>query len=355
VYISNIPPAFRTSQQLYDYFCTIFSSDQILETQIAVDIPQLEALSAERVDLVKKLEHAINMRNATGVLPMHRSPPLIGRRVDSIETYTTQLEEMNEDIALRIDTIQTKVRVTRKVKTPIDDNLGGISTEAGATRHQSMIEILRIRPDYQHLKEEISKSLEKGQALVRTSIETIKKEANALNDKIFHTNDGGERSAGFVTFKTLLTAAKCRQLLHHHTPFVFTVSDAPKPDDIFWKNVGLTNKRIQLGKLLSLTLTFTLCIIWTIPVSFSTSLSQASELQSRLPFLASWIVHAKWLVPLLAQLQPLLLVLLNTVVLRGLLRLFCRLEGNISSTELNSSLFSKLSALLVSHRCIEVS
>jgi hypothetical protein len=346
VYISNIPPAYRTSQQLYEYICTIFSSDQVLEAHITLDIAQLEKLSTEREMLVNKLEHSINVKNVTGVIPTHRSPPLIGRKVDSIVTFTTQLAEMNEDIGRRIDAIQAKVNVTRNIDIINGDNLGDIPDEQGAIRH-SKGPVLRIRPEYAFLKEEIAKGIEKGQAIVRNSIITIKHEASAISDMIFNSSDGSERSAGFVTFKTLLAAAKCRQLLHHHTPFVFTVWDAPKPDDIFWKNVGLTNKRIQLGKLLSLALTFILCIIWTIPVSFSSSLSQASELKSRLPFLASWIIRAKWLVPLLAQLQPLLLVLLNSVVLKGVLKLFCRLEGNISSTELNASLFSKLSALLV--------
>ena len=181
---------------------------------------------------------------------------------------------------------------------------------------------------------------------MKNSISTLKTAASSFSD-IFKSSDGKVRTAGFVTFKTLLAAAKCVQMIHHHTPFVFTVSDAPNPDDVYWKNVGLTNKKIQMGNLLSLSLTLFLCIIWTIPVSFISSLSQASELQKRLPFLADWIREAPWLPLLLAQLQPLLLVLLNSVVLKGLLRLFCRLEGHISSTKLNVSLFSKLSTFLV--------
>ena len=378
VYISNIPSKYCSSEKLYEYVCKIFSSNQVFKAQIAFDIPQLDKLSMERKKLVDKLEHAINVKNVKGVVPKHRSPILFGPKVDSIEAYTKQLACMNDDISRRIDCIQAKIdaSVTQDVNVTKAIPVSGKADEEGfidssiscvdsklTSLHEDISQGIEKEPRKSiatghidsltnpqdelkecHLLKPPNSSLQKN--WTEKSMSSMKTAASSYSD-ILKGSDGNVRTAGFVTFKTLLAAAKCLQMIHHRTPFVFTVSDAPKPDDIYWSNVGLTNKKIQIGNLISLSLTLFLCLVWTIPVSFISSFSKASDLQKLLPFLANWIKEAPWLIPLLAQLQPLLLVLLNSVVLKGLLRLFCRLEGHISSTKLNVSLFSKLSTFLV--------
>ena len=415
VYISNIPKDYCSSEKLHEYFCSIFSSAQVLETHITLDIPQLETMTMEREKLVAKLEHAIHMKTVQGVVPKHRSPPLIGHKVDSINAFTAQLDDMNDIIAMRIDTIQAKLTWSNHVeeihnKSQVDQHDGegkqpnsDDAIPCASSKHSSLQEevsgdieteqvksissgqikriaepksdtsaygssLLRskvsakladstkilMQQSIDSTKILMQHSIDSTKILMQQSISTLKKGASSVSDLIFKSSDGKVRSAGFVTFKTLLSTAKCLQMIHHPTPFVFTVSDAPKPGDIFWKNVGLTNNKIQLGYLLSQSLTVFLCIIWTFPVSVISSLSQASELQKKIPFLAKWIRDAPLLVPLLAQIQPLLLVLINNIFLKGFLKRFCRLEGHISSTKLNVSLFSKFCIILVRRQTYRV-
>ena len=124
------------------------------------------------------------------------------------------------------------------------------------------------------------------------------------------------------------------------------VAEAPDPDDIFWANVGKSHESLQLGKLAGLVCTVWLCVFWTIPVSFIASLAEIDSLKESLPFLADWIDVSPWLVPLLAQMAPLMIILINAL-LPVILGEFCKLEGPISSSVLEASLFVKLASFMV--------
>ncbi len=160
------------------------------------------------------------------------------------------------------------------------------------------------------------------------------------------SDDGKVRDGGFVTFTTLTAKNQCVQMLHHGTPFTFQVTEAPLPKHIYWNNVGLTHGKQQLGYLAAQALTLTLCLFWTIPIAFVTSFSQVDSLKSIIPGLEDAIVAHPWIEPLFAQLGPMLLVILKAM-LPFILTKFCEREGHVSQTELNASLFTKLSLFLV--------
>lgn len=160
------------------------------------------------------------------------------------------------------------------------------------------------------------------------------------------SDDGKVRDGGFVTFTTLTAKNQCVQMLHHGTPFTFQVTEAPLPKHIYWNNVGLTHGKQQLGYLAAQALTVTLCLFWTIPIAFVTSFSQVDSLKTIIPGLEDAIVAHPWIEPLFAQLGPMLLVILKGM-LPFILTKFCEREGHVSQTELNASLFTKLSLFLV--------
>ena len=54
-------------------------------------------------------------------------------------------------------------------------------------------------------------------------------------------------STGFVTFKSLTSAATASQALLTAQPFVFKVQPAPEPRDILWHNVGVPLTQVRLG------------------------------------------------------------------------------------------------------------
>lgn len=87
----------------------------------------------------------------------------------------------------------------------------------------------------------------------------------ALNIISSHTEDGSNRSAGFVTFTSLRCVQTAIQNIQHSEPFVMDIEPAPEPSEIFWHNVGRPLHEVQAGKLISIVLTAGLCVFWTIP------------------------------------------------------------------------------------------
>lgn len=164
---------------------------------------------------------------------------------------------------------------------------------------------------------------------------------------IWGAEDGQVRDGGFVTFSSLSAKAQCVQMIHHQTPFTFQVRDAPLPKDIFWNNVGLSHKNQQIGFITAQILTATLCIFWTIPVTFITSLAEVESLKKALPSLNTAIQNYPWIEPLLSQLNPILVVILK-VLIPVILAKISQREGHISQSSLNASVLTKLSLFLVS-------
>lgn len=159
--------------------------------------------------------------------------------------------------------------------------------------------------------------------------------------------EGTPREAGFVVFTKLYSVHSALQMVHHRIPNVMKVTEAPVPEEIFWRNVGLPARARRLGKYLSLVATTILCFFWSIPVAFISSLTQVSSLEHLIPFLKDWL--AKWpgLATLLGQLAPLLLYLLNSLLLPILLREFSKWEGHVGKSSLQASVYVKMAAFMV--------
>jgi len=158
--------------------------------------------------------------------------------------------------------------------------------------------------------------------------------------------EGLYRSAGFVSFSSLYATQSVLQMLQMERPSKLFSRPTCQPGCIDWNNVGLAPKRKQCGELLSMVLTVLICIFWTIPVAFISSLSKVENLQRALPFLNGMIENASWISGALALLQPLLLSLLVTLQ-PTILGLFVSLEGHVSLAEAQASLFSKLTLFMI--------
>ena len=124
------------------------------------------------------------------------------------------------------------------------------------------------------------------------------------------------------------------------------VIEAPEPEDVFWLNTGRSHKDLEVGWLLSMTATATLCIFWTVPIAFVASLNSVNALTQFLPFVGELVDAIPILAPLLAILAPLLVVLLNSL-LPTILGVISMLEGPISGATLAASKFSKLAVFSI--------
>ncbi len=125
--------------------------------------------------------------------------------------------------------------------------------------------------------------------------------------------EGEYYSAGFVSFRTLSLKYAALQMLHHDTPFMMSVAEAPDPNDVFWANVGRENKELQIGKLLSRAASVAICLLWTIPMAFFATLSTVESLKEQFQFVEDAIEAFPALEPILQQLAPLLVVMFNSL------------------------------------------
>ena len=173
----------------------------------------------------------------------------------------------------------------------------------------------------------------------------LKVGSGALN-LIAGKEDGTPRDAGFVSFTSLKAKASALQMIHHPKPFCLDVEEAPPAEHIFWGNVGMKHKTQQVGKVVAAALTITLCLFWTIIVSFIVGLSEVENLTRMFPFLEDWLKKAPWLSMFLNQLKPLLLVLI-VGWLPPILIVFSKREGHIGEGHLQRSMFYKLSIFLI--------
>ena len=180
----------------------------------------------------------------------------------------------------------------------------------------------------------------------RHTIESGHKTVLKVSNIILGPSDGMVLDAGFVSFTNLMSKSQCLQMIHHESPFRFVVERAPLPQDVFWENVGMPHEKQQIGFILAFGATAALCLFWALIVAFLSSFAEVDRLTQTMPFLENWLVQAPWLASFLAQLKPLLLILL-TYILPEILKNICKFEGHISTSSLNASLFTKLTAVQV--------
>lgn len=95
---------------------------------------------------------------------------------------------------------------------------------------------------------------------------------------------------------------------------------------VFWANVGRSHKDLQVGRLLSLSATTALCLLWTIPMTFIASLSSVEALAEEFPFIKKMIEAVPFIGVLLGVLAPLFVKIANAL-LPVILEIFSMLEG----------------------------
>jgi hypothetical protein len=97
---------------------------------------------------------------------------------------------------------------------------------------------------------------------------------------------------------------------------------------------------------MSYALTATICLLWTIPMSFIASISSLKGLRSEIEFIDDMLDAVPFLEPLLAVLAPLLVVGANSS-LNYILLAVTHLEGHISGATVEAGLFVKLAYFFI--------
>ena len=80
---------------------------------------------------------------------------------------------------------------------------------------------------------------------------------------------------------------------------------------VFWFNIGREHADLHVAGLLSMGATTVLCLFWTIPMAFISSLSSVKGLKEEFDWIADAIDNYPGIEPVLEQLAPLLVVAVN--------------------------------------------
>jgi hypothetical protein len=389
IYVQGIPPEYRTNGSLVNFFRQCYSEDTILDAAVRVNTPNLTKVVADRDSVVANLEHAIAFEDINGVAPTHRGSIIVGDKVDSIQAYTKELQEMNRDVQDRIEAIETKHNGSGRLVVKDLKGLQMISEESSMTNPEeeaNPLTSLNMEEDIQVFIEgegpakgstinpfALGASAMKASAKAATATAAAATSAAAA---MLEVEDGDYYEAGFVTFSRLSVVHAALQMVHGN-PFTMETFAAPEPEDskyrdemcwesgsivvsfglcvvvmcvcllsVIWTNLGKSHKQLQLGKLASFATTVTICFLWTIPMAFFASLSSVEGLKEQFSWLEDAIDAFPFLEPLLEQLAPLLVVVFNSL-LPIILEKVTMLELPISGSLLEPSLFIKLSAFMI--------
>jgi hypothetical protein len=196
----------------------------------------------------RKVRRRLNLRD-----PMGNTAEMLGKRVmsgrrllgDAGRTSKDTLKKGFEAVGNNADMV---VGGLRKVTDAVAD--------AGLT---SVKKVAELGEKMQYPDNFLGATLAEGRAFVTESAAVV---APRL---LRHLGDGQPREAGFVVFRDLYTTQAARQMLQHPSANQMVVEPAPSPEDIFWRNVGLSAKARSSGRLMSLAATIALCLFWSLP------------------------------------------------------------------------------------------
>lgn len=372
IYVSDIPPELQFGPELCHFFRECFSYEAVLDAHVRVHASNIGKLVGQREALITKLEHAVAEEDVTGKTPVH-SASLVsslnvggGDKVESIPAYAEELKELNEDIAERITEIEKKSKKDQDLNDFTDSLSRALGEKSGSMESVSLTAIdveteaeTETEADEGSHQTGLQETTHSGKSdsttnniiggtskIFKKSLKSAVAVGDGALDLIKTSEDGEPFSGGFVTFTNLRTASAAIQLLHHHTPHTMKTQEAPDPSDIFWFNVGRKNRELQVGRLLSLAATTALCFLWTIPVTFVSSLSSVDALREQFDFIDDLLISAPFLVGIFEVGAPLLLVIFNAL-LPVVLEVFSMLEGPVSGAVVEASLFSKLASFMI--------
>ena len=298
VFLSNLPIEMQTNESIMEYFqtCFLYNNQHNISknnnddddaggvaVHIALSIPKLEKEIGKRTELLPKLEHAINIQNIKGETPMHKqktnvlSLPTIlygGKKVDSISTYSKELEEFNADIFQRQKDIRAMYNNQRRKHAlsagdPSSHRLRSSSLYyscVSSSMNDSDAEMGQVEEDEQLLataeasetvrretadsigngKDDLEQTKKKGHDHNHdNNIDTDDNPTTTTSDvlsKSFQTvvssvksiisggEDGSPRNAAFITFANLTSANIARQTVHQLDPVSCIPVEPPKPE-----------------------------------------------------------------------------------------------------------------------------
>ena len=276
VFIRNIPTAYRNNLALEQFMKSCFSADSVLEAHVAVTTHQLAKVQENRQTVQSQLEHAWAVYEHSGKRPRHREGGFWrGTRVDSIETYERQLNELNDQVEKGMKTIEDKIQarlstasewnaIRHVVRSGLASSI--VNSSDGDNRSDCELQldntancsdentslVASREDDNGNAEHPVNGTLRAVGQIASDAVEHVGGAIQTVGDLatgavdgaatlITGGEDGNAHPAGFVVFSKLSTANAALQMVHHPTPFSMEISEAPDPKDS--KSTSLTRQK----------------------------------------------------------------------------------------------------------------
>ncbi|CEG44313.1 conserved hypothetical protein [Plasmopara halstedii] len=319
VVVNGLPSHLCTQQTLRNYFELLYPKS-VLHVYVALECRDLEKLVAERVKVRDKLEHTLAQCAKTGERVMTTDALIGGDKVDAVELYQDQLNDLNKAVEKEVRVIlRNQAAVTRQLVESSGDD-----------------DDVRANPD----------------VITGSSIDLMVKDNEVDEDavesqyiKSLKRQDqkdlGIMRPAGFVTFRHLKAVQSCTQILQSAHPTQMIVEPAAHVDDVVWENIGLSKNTKDTWFMISIAISTAIILLWTIPTGLVVSLAKVSTLEKEWAWLERTTNDHPWVESLLEQLSPLMLAVMTALapIIFGLLS---KREGHAFASQVNASLLNKL-------------
>ncbi|TMW60941.1 hypothetical protein Poli38472_000983 [Pythium oligandrum] len=319
IVINGLPDHLCTQQTLRNYMEVLFPKS-VLYVYVAVECGDLEKLVAERVKVRNRLEHALALGAKKGERVMKRDKMFGEKNVDAIELYQDQLRNLNDAVEMEVRSIlrnQAALASQMLEASLVDDEESDVPTLQ--TQRQNVIIV------------------DEGRSAESAYIKGLRKRTKGVE------NTSIMRGAGFVTFNTLGAAQSAQQVLQASDLTEMRIEAAPHVDDVVWENLGISFNVKSYWGFISTAATTAIILFWTIPTAFVVTISKVEKLKTELKWLGRFADKNPWIEPVLQQISPLMLSIMNALapIIFGILS---KREGHASGADVQNSLLNKLVA-----------
>jgi hypothetical protein len=229
VYVQNIPLEYQNNAKLREFFSSA-SDGAVIDVHLAVECPNLQKKVLERDKIVANLEHAINIREITGVSPQVKNIITRAESGSLITSLGDELVDLNEEISETIELLKEVVNSTDMgVDVPQEEedeisDYGSIDPSSPLAKQKAAEKAAEkggvmgfAKSSYKGVKGAAT-NVTKGVAGVTKGVAggalAVAGSGAHLAMSLLISEDGNVMSAGFVSFKSLRATHAALQMVY---------------------------------------------------------------------------------------------------------------------------------------------
>ncbi|CAG7850689.1 Uncharacterized protein C354.08c [Serendipita indica DSM 11827] len=152
---------------------------------------------------------------------------------------------------------------------------------------------------------------------------------------------------GFASLAAVPYAHIVAQRLNGKHPKGTTITLAPNPKDIIWKNITMTDATRRSQRMIGWVWLATVCFFNTIPLLFISLVANLSHVAQYVPFLETWQTQEQWSFALVNGILPPTISAIFGFFLPRIMRWLSRYQGAITHSRLDRAVVARYFAFLI--------